>query len=198
MYSESDSCLTALKDANYNFCTKTKNVSLDLPTLERFGSSYSHFQNFFYGGIPKALIDFLSEYYDLVKTDKDIVITSTDIQESEFKDLFDIYFRLLEKQLFEYCLFTGLDFKNYEIEKSLYCINSFDKHFYDYGEGMFDFYIYLLLGDEENRTHLNLSPFEANNFSLGPGVPLLVPNTPTSYLNCSEEIPVMMVKVKGA
>ena len=80
----------------------------------------------------------------------------------------------------------------------MYCINSFDKHFYDYGEGMFDFYIYLLLGDEENRTHLNLSPFEANNFSLGPGVPLLVPNTPTSYLNCSVEIPVMMVKVKGA
>jgi len=198
MISNSDSCLNSLKDANYTFCTKTKNVSLDLPTLERFGSSYSSFLHLFYGGIPKALIDFLTEYYDLVKTDKDFVITSTDIQESEFKDLFDIYFRLLEKQLFEYCLFTGLDFKDYELEKSLYCTNNFDIHAYDYGQGMFDFYIYLFLGNEEKRINLEIFPFSTDTFPIGPGVPLLVPNTPTSYLNCSEEIPVMMVKVKGA
>lgn len=149
------------------------------------------------GGIPSYIKDFFLLYYKTIKQEHPFVFTQEDIAESEYSRVFKFYLRLIEKYLFDYCLFKGLKFSDYRLEQDIYFTPDFSSFKYNYNESMYHMYIYFFLDESSDSHEFKFKYFQPLTVSLSNALPVILSHTPETYLESTTPIPAMMLKVKG-
>lgn len=151
--------------------------------------------SFYASSLPPDLIRFFSIYLEQLKLTEDIVINSSDVEESEFSTCFKAYSRCLEKLFFDFCMVKGLKFTNYTIEPEYYVYFNFNKLVYNYSESMYNFFILNFISSDFNS--IKISPSNSSSLSLAQGLPIILNNSCDLFFEVEEPTPVIIVKVKG-
>jgi len=151
------------------------------------------------GTLPNELRDFLKEYFNFLvnSNDSDVHCTEADIISSEFSCSLRFYLRCVEKLFFDYCLYKGLNFKNYEVIPEFFINKEFSSFNFNYEESMYNFYIIMFLDQSEPDVKVLYEPFLGASLPLANNVPFIFSHTSDSYFCVPEKIPAMIVKVKG-
>jgi len=172
---------------------------LTLDTIKFIKLNPLPFGGFTQGTLPKEQRNFLLEYFNFLinSHDSDIHLTEEDIHNSEFSANLRFYFRCLEKLLFDFCLYKGLNFKDYQIQTEINLFKDFDSFVFDYKDSMYNFYIFMLLKKDEPCVDVLFDPFSPETIALATGIPFIVSSTPDLYFSTREKIPAIMIKVKG-
>lgn len=182
---------------NFSFSVDSKNLAINLDSLSKIRLS-STAQSNYVGRVPLALSDFFKNYFEKIKTKENIVFNELDVDTSSHCSFFKVYQRIVEKLFFDYCLVKGLKFSDYDIQKDIYFYNDFKKISFDYLESMSIFYIVMFLSLDKDAHDADCDLFSEKKDCIANGLPLIVPHSPDFYLNLSNSVPAMIIKVQGA
>lgn len=190
--------LTSSLNDEFSFTTQSTNVSINIKDVLQIFWSCTAYDNYV-ASIPVALRDFFKHYYEAIKTNEIITFNESDILTSEHSVFFKLYLRILEKLLFDYCLFKGLNFSDYEIEKEIHFYEDFRSVSFRYTESMNMFYFVMFLSMDANAHAVDCDLFNEKQDTIANGLPVIIPHAPNAYFNLSEKsVPAMIVKVRGA